>query len=216
MHDKIRTESQLVRFTALLKKSPKIKKTCFNNFFLLILLPSSLLVDTQLQRPTGQTRESWQYYWMSWQKWNSRGIETERPAPTPQTKLKLRRVVWVVRALIKVQCSWEMLICATSWEESQHEQKKHNKLAKEAASGHGAACCDAEKEGRKEKERRAIWICHTAGRQRMLEEAAESLRGNTAAAGWLVCCKRAGTLLGFFGGIITWRKIEISKALSLS
>lgn len=44
MHDKIRTESQLVRFTALLRKN-KIK-TCFNFVFLLILLPFSLLVDT--------------------------------------------------------------------------------------------------------------------------------------------------------------------------
>lgn len=42
---------------------------------------------------------------------------------SPPTKLKLRRVVSVVCRLIKVQCLWEMLICAAFWEESQHEQK---------------------------------------------------------------------------------------------
>lgn len=50
MHDKIRTESQLVRFTALLrKKTTKNKENMLQLFiyFFKILLPSSLLVDTR-------------------------------------------------------------------------------------------------------------------------------------------------------------------------
>lgn len=107
---------------------------------------------------------------------------------SPPTKLKLRRMVSVVCRLIKVQCLWEMLICAAFWEESQHEQKtKPTCQEGRQPVGMGLPVV-MQREREREK---AVWVWHTAGRWRMFEEAAEGLRGNTAAAGWFVANKLA-------------------------
>lgn len=86
--NKDRITARTIHSTAL--KNKKKKKKHMLKFFFFFFNFTSFFPSgwhTQHQRPTGQTRESWQYFWMYRQKWNSRGTKTDQRSPN-KTKVE--------------------------------------------------------------------------------------------------------------------------------